>query len=168
MEPIVRSSRRGSTPMQNQMSSHPHTLTRRTLLRNGAAATAAAMLGIRPWSAAPAAASTGHLRRSSYATLLGQAFLAGSVELRLQSVADVAGAKRAKTLAGSENAFVLTFSGPRDAALEAGTHTFRHRRLGKFELFVSPVGRPGRDRSYEAVVDRSVAASKNPPERRLR
>lgn len=133
-------------------------LTRRTLLRDGAAATLAAMLGASVRSSTAAAASAGHLRRSSYTGLVGQSFAAGSVELRLVSVSDVAGAKSAKSLAGSEDAFVLTFSGPRSAPLEGGTHSLRHQRLGTFELFVSPVGRPGTDRRYEAVVDRSVAA----------
>jgi hypothetical protein len=101
--------------MSTQTNPHPGTLTRRTLLRNGAAATAVAMLG---WSAAPAAASSGHLRRSSYNGLVGQSFRSGLVDLRLVSVTDVAGAKRAKSLAGSENAFVLTFRQ-------------RHRRQGR-------------------------------------
>ena len=150
------------------MNTQPSTLTRRTLLRNGAAGTAAALLGTRPWSAAPAAAAAGHLRRSSYDGLVGQVFRAGSVDLRLLSVSDVAGAKRAKSLAGSENAFVLTFSGPGDAPLQGGTYKFRHRRLGTFELFVSPVGQPRGGRRYEAVVDRSVAAPRIPPQRTRR
>lgn len=141
---------------------------RRGLIRNGAAATAAAMLGASAWSSAPAAASAGHLRRSSYKGLVGQSFRAGSVELRLLSVSDVAGAKSAKSLAGSENAFVLTFSGPRSAPLETGTHSFRHRRLGKFQLFASPVGLPRTDLRYEAVVDRSVGASRLAPRRKRR
>jgi hypothetical protein len=134
------------------------TFTRRTLIRNGAAAGLAAALGTRPWSAAAAAASAGHLRRSSYSGLVGQSFGVDSIELRLVSVSDVAGAKSSKSLAGSEDAFVLTFSGPRSAPLEGRTHRFRHPRLGTFELFVSPVGLPRDDRRYEAVIDRSVAA----------
>lgn len=151
--------------MRNEMNSHTRTLSRRTFLRNGAAATAAALLGAQPWSAAQAAAAGAHLRRSSYLGLVGQSFRAGSVELCLRSVADVAGAKQAKSLAGSDNAFVLTFSGPRNAPLAAGTYKLRHGRLGTFELFISPVGQPGADRRYEAVVDRSVAAPKSPPKR---
>jgi hypothetical protein len=147
-------------PMTQELNPQPRTLTRRTLLRNGAVATVAAMLGAPAWSTAPAVASAGHLRRSSYTGLVGQSFWAGSVELRLLSVSDVAGAKRRKSLAGSENAFVLTFAGPRNLALESGTRSLRHRRLGKFELFVSPVGQPGANRRYEAVVDRSLAAPK--------
>jgi hypothetical protein len=152
--------------MRLEMNTQPSTLTRRTLLRNGAAGTAAAMLGARPWSAAPAGAAAGHLRRSSYTGLVRQSFRVGSGELRLLSVSDVAGAKRAKSLAGSENAFVLTFSGPRNAPLDAGTYKLRHRRLGRFELFISPVGQPRADRRYEAVVDRSVAAPRFPPKRK--
>jgi hypothetical protein len=134
------------------------TLTRRSLLRSGAVAAAATLVGMRPWAPASAAAAPGHLLRSSYEGLVGQSFSVGSVELRLLSVADVAGAGVDASLAGSEDAFVLTFSASRSAALKAGTHTFRHSRLGEFELFVSPVGRPA-DRVYEAVVDRSVGAT---------
>jgi len=134
------------------------TLTRRNLIRNGAVAGIAAMLGTRPWSAAQAAASGGHLLRSSYEGLVGQSFKAGSVVLRLVSVSDVAGAQHAKWLAGSENAFVLTFGGPLSTPLKAGTHRFSHPKLGTFELFVSPVGLPRGDRRYEAVIDRTVAA----------
>ena len=138
-------------------------LTRRSLLRAGAAATAATLVGLRPWAPARAAAAAGHLRRSSYAGLVGQRFAAGSVALELLSVADVAGAALDRSLTGSEDAFVLTFSGPLEPALEAGTHTLSNAALGKFELFMSPVEKPHRDRRYEAVVDRSVGVPKSPP-----
>jgi hypothetical protein len=141
------------------------TLTRRSLLRAGALATAATLAGVRPWGAAPAAAAAGHLRRSSYDGLVGQSFAVDSVELRLLSVSDLAGAAADKSLAASEDAFVLAFSGPLDAPLEAGTHTFAHPGLGTFELFISPVEHPRSDRRYEAVVDRSVGAPKSPPKR---
>jgi hypothetical protein len=132
------------------------TLTRRSLLRTGALATAATFTGLRPWAAARAQAAASHLRRSSYAGLRGARFAAGSVDLRLISVADVAGAGADAALAGSDDAFVLTFSGQLDSVLEAGTHTLRNARLGTFELFLSPVGLPRRDQRYEAVIDRSV------------
>jgi hypothetical protein len=141
------------------------TLTRRSFLRAGIATSAAALAGIRPWAPAPAAAAAGHLRRSSYEGLVGHGFATGAAELRLLSVTDLAGAAVDKSLAGSEDAFALTFSGPLGAALEAGTHTFGHPGLGTFELFVAPVERPGGDRRYEAVVDRSVGAPKSPPKR---
>ena len=113
------------------------------------------MLGLRPWAAAPAVAAAPHLVRSSWAGLVRQSFAAGSVELRLQSVTDVAGAARDRSLRGSQDAFVLTFSGPVTEPLESGTHTLSHPALGTFELFISPVKRPT-DRRYEAGSDRSV------------
>jgi len=140
-------------------------LTRRSLLRAGAVAAATTLLGIRPWSATPAAAAAGHLRRSAYTGLIGQGFAVGSLELRLLAVADLAGAAFDKSLAGSEDAFALTFAGPLGPALEAGTHILSHAALGTFELFVGPVEQPRADRRYEAVVDRSVGAPKSPPRR---
>jgi hypothetical protein len=134
------------------------TLTRRSLLRTGALASATTLVGLRPWAPAPAAAAPGHLRRSSYAGLLGETVRVGSVDLRLDSVADVAGAAVDQSLAGIEDAFVLSFSGPLEAALEGDIHTVMHPALGTFELFVSAVERPGSDRRYEAVIDRSVGA----------
>jgi len=138
-------------------------LTRRSLLRLGAAATAGTLVGLRP-ATASAAADGGplYLMRSSYTGLTRQTFTLESGRLRLLSVSDVAGAAVDKSLAGADDAFVLAFSRPLDAALEAGTHTLSHAELGTFDLFVSPVGRPRRDRRYEAVVDRSVGVSKAP------
>ena len=136
------------------------TLTRRSLLRTSALATAATLAGLRPWAAAGAeAAAASHLRRSSYARLLGQRFAVGPVELRLLTVADVAGAAVDASLAGSDDVFVLTFSGPLAPVVDARTPTLRHTRLGRFDLFLSPVDKPRKDQRYEAVVDRSVRVS---------
>ena len=81
---------------------------------------------------------------------------ADPVVLRLESIADVAGAATRRSLAGSEDSFALTFSGPLGSPLDSGIHTLRHARLGSFELFASPVDEPERSRTYEVVVDRSV------------
>ena len=137
-------------------------LTRRSLLRAGAGAGAAAVIGVRPWAAAAATVATapGYLTRSGYAGLEGTTFTVetGSdpVVLRLDSVADVAGAASRRSLAGSEDSFALTFSGPLGSPLDSGIHTLRHPRLGSFELFASPVDEPEGSRTYEVVVDRSV------------
>jgi hypothetical protein len=137
-------------------------LTRRSLLRAGAGAGAAVVIGVRPWAAAAAAGSTapGYLTRSGYAGLEGTSFTvetgADPVVLRLDSVADVAGAATRRSLAGSEDSFALTFSGPLGSPLDSGIHTLRHPRLGSFELFASPVDEPEKSRTYEVVVDRSV------------
>jgi hypothetical protein len=137
-------------------------LTRRSLLRAGAGAGAAAVIGVRPWAAAAAAAGAapGYLTRSGYAGLEGTTFTvetgADPVMLRLDSVADVAGAASRRSLAGSDDSFALTFSGPVGSPLDSGIHTLRHPRLGSFELFASPVDDPHESRTYEVVVDRSV------------
>lgn len=132
-------------------------ITRRSLLRGGAGIAAVTLVGLRPWSAATAAAATpGWLRRSAYAGLTGQEFSAGTVPLRLLSVADVGGAVRSRALAGSEDAFVLTFAGPVDAPLVSGVHALANATLGSFELFLSPVERPSAELHYEVVVDRSI------------
>jgi hypothetical protein len=142
-------------------------ITRRSLLRTGATATAVALVGVRPWDAATAAAAAtpvGPLRRSDYAGLAGTDFAVvdgtNPARLRLTSVADVQGAAHQAALRGSEDAFALEFAG--DASLESGIHTLEHAQLGRFDLFVSPVGAAG-ERAYEAVVDRSVGAPASPP-----
>jgi hypothetical protein len=141
-------------------------ITRRSLLRTGATATAAALVGVRPWNVTAAAAATpvGPLRRSDYAGLAGTDFAVvdgtGPERLRLASIADVQGAVHQQALRGSEDAFALSFSG--DARLESGIHTLEHAQLGRFELFVSPVGADA-EHAYEVVVDRSVGAPPSPP-----
>jgi hypothetical protein len=120
------------------------------------------LIGVRPWAAASAAAGVapGYLTRSGYAGLEGTTFTVETggdpVVLRLDSVADVAGAATRRTLAGSEDSFALTFSGALGSPLDSGIHTLRHPRLGSFELFASPVDEPEGSRTYEVVVDRSV------------
>jgi methionine-rich copper-binding protein CopC len=135
-------------------------LTRRSLLAAGTTAGAAALLGVRPWTAA--AAGPGYLSRSAYTGLEGTRFTvdtgAEPVALRLDSVSDVAGAASRRALAGSEDAFVLRLSGPLAAPLDSGIHTLSHPSIGTVELFASPVEAPETDRNYEIVVDRSVGA----------
>ena len=132
------------------------TITRRSLIRAGALGAAASLVALRPWAAAPAAAAPGHLRRSSYVGLVGERFRVGSIDLRLLSVDDLAGAAVDTSLACSEDAFVLAFAGALGAPLAGGTHSVTHLALGGFELFISGVGRPGSERRYDAVIDRSV------------
>jgi hypothetical protein len=135
--------------------------TRRSLLKAGAAAAAGALLAGRAWAPAAArAAGAGvppELRRSSYAGLVGTSFavVGAGATLTLQGVDDVAGAAWSPDLAGSDDAFVLTFSGSPGDGPAQGVHALRHGDLGSFELFLSPVGSPA-DGAYAVVVDRSV------------
>jgi hypothetical protein len=139
-------------------------MTRRLLLRSGAAAAGATVVGLRPWSPGVAdAAMPRYLRRSTYLRLRSRRFTAHAggrtAVLRLVSAK------------GRNAAFSLTFAGPLGAPLEAGTHTLRHPALGRFQLFLSPVGAPGRDLRYEAVIDRRMPMAKarrRAPRRRRR
>ena len=143
-------------------------VTRRSLLATGGIAGAAAVAGIRPWAPAQAQAATAadtpsYLLRSSYQSLSTQSFGASlrgqSSDLTLQAVEDLPAAAGAdKALAGSEDAFALSFTS--SSPLGAEIHTFSHPDLGVFDLFVAPVERQG---SYEVVVNRSVNAPKHYP-----
>jgi hypothetical protein len=138
------------------------TLTRRRLVLAGGTAVAGlyAMGGV---PAAAAALSTpAYLRRSSYAGRVGTSFSAVSAtgaaaKLRLTTVADLARVRQTPSLAGRDDAFALTFSGPSGAPLGSGILRLRHPSLGWVSLFASAVGRPAREQLYEVVVDRAAA-----------
>jgi hypothetical protein len=148
--------------------------TRRGLLRAGGAVGAAAVVGTKPWAPAAASASgaPSPLLRSSYASLAGSQFAIDGIGVKLVSVSDLPAAATVKVLAGSEEAFALMFSGPLSPAIESGIHTFRHRRLGEFELFVAPVDIADDDQHYEVVVNsysgRKLPAPPKPPRREPR
>jgi hypothetical protein len=55
-------------------------------------------------------------------------------------------------LDGRDDAFSLTFSGPRGLG---GIRSLRHPALGTFQLLISPVGPGGQRQYYEAIVNRS-------------
>jgi hypothetical protein len=129
-------------------------VTRRSLLQTGGGAALVALIGAGPWSTAKALAAAGappYLLRSSYLPLVGDSFSVGSSSLRLDEVSGEL-----------EDVFGLIFSGD----LDQGIHELRHPQLGRFELFIAPVG-AATDR--QAVIDRSVklrqaiAASPSPP-----
>jgi hypothetical protein len=122
-------------------------------------------VGIRPWAAQAATApdTPSYLLRSSYLSLSTQSFgasLRGATsDLTLQAVGDLPAAAHAdKALAGSEDAFALSFTS--SSALAPQIHTFSHPDLGVFDLFIAPVENQGR---YEVVVNRSVNAPKHYP-----
>lgn len=95
-----------------------------------------------------------HLRRSTFAPHVGSGFSVGRVgsqplAVKLTEVSDVTGA------AGQEDAFSLLFTaGRRSAPLEAGIYRFEHPRIGRFSLFMSPVGRGVYARDYQAIINR--------------
>jgi uncharacterized protein DUF6916 len=134
------------------------TLTRRRFVQTGAAAASVCVLGSLP-AAASATATPAYLRRSSYASRTGAAFSAvgpsgAAVTLRLLAVADLARATQKRSLAGSDDAFALTFAGPANKPLGSGIRKLRHPTLGWISLFITPAGPPAKEQRYEVVVDR--------------
>lgn len=137
-------------------------VTRRRLLATGGAAGVVA-LGFQPWSPEPAGAAihqdvADYLIRSPYLALSTPNFAIGATTAKLEAVSDLPAATQDTKLAGSEDAFSLTFS--TTAPLEPGIQAFSHPDLGQFELFIAPIEGKG---LYEVVVNRSVNAPKHYP-----
>jgi hypothetical protein len=96
----------------------------------------------------------GYLRRSSWLPLVGTTLAVDGVKLRVANVADL------PQLAGRDDAFRLELRGT-TSALPSCIGRFRHRTLGSFEMFVSPIDAvAGGVQRYEVVVDRSVGAGR--------
>lgn len=136
-------------------------LTRRRLVQAGTAAGAALYLGGLASTASASGDVPAFLTRSGYRGLTGSTFTATGpagipATLTLTDVADLARTRSEPAFAGREDAFALTFSGPRDAVLASGIHELSHPVLGRFSLFITPVGETGGGQRYEVVVDRSV------------
>ena len=146
--------------------------TRRELLRIGSLAGVAALV---PWPsfaegrasetrasetrarrrARPPADTGDFLRRSYFEEQIEGSFTvrrpgARPVRLRLVEVADPAGA----SLPGNADCFSAFFRGPARTPIAQGTYEVRNYAIGRFELFIVPVGRPGRTQLYEAAFNR--------------
>ena len=52
------------------------------------------------------------------------------------------------------NPFSLIFSGPRDPLLAQATHPFEHASLGRFDMFICPIGQNAESTTYQAVFHR--------------
>lgn len=82
---------------------------------------------------------------------------APAVRVRLVGVEDLEG-ESVKHLAGSQNAYVLRFRGPRSLRIEQGTVGIRHPRFGVIRLFVTPSTTTARTQDYVAIINRHVPA----------
>lgn len=59
--------------------------------------------------------------------------------------------------------FSLIFSGPKEDLLAPAIHPFEHKQLGRFEMYVGPVGAlDGNDIHYETVFNRLPMRPANP------
>jgi hypothetical protein len=134
-------------------------LTRRRLIQIGGTATAAVYLArFAPPAAAASGGVPGFLVRSSYLPLVGAPFAVagGSGPLILNAVSDLVRAQAEPALAGSDDAFTLSFAGSPDAVLGSGIHELSQPALGAFSVFIAPVDRAAGTQAYEVVVDRSL------------
>ncbi len=75
------------------------------------------------------------------------------VALRLARVGDPTLAP-APGASAAEECFSATFEGAAHAPVAQGTYRVTHDALGELVLFLVPVGRPGRVRTYELSVNR--------------
>jgi hypothetical protein len=105
--------------------------------------------------------SGGLLTRSLLAQELNTRFVvwrpgARPVALRLATVGDPEHAG-ASGVRADEHCFSATFEGAVHAPLGQGTYRVTHATLGDLALFLVPVGRLGRVRTYELAVNRREA-----------
>ena len=161
----------GDRLMDDAIQIEHRNISRSGLLKLGAVA--ALVVGARPiaraaaGTSAPAAddestiAAPGggprHLRLATYVPLVGSTFLIhreGSLPLSVKLVS-------ATALQGVGDSFSLIFRGPRHSQVAPDTSTFEHPSLGRFDLFVAPVGRGVKGRDFQAVVNRIAHAGGN-------
>src|SRR5437016_1073739 len=95
------------------------------------------------------ATGAGHFTRDAFAPYVGTRFRvkadSGSVDLRLTKITS--------RIAGRES-FSLLFAGSSNSQLlTQETRPIEHRELGRFSLFLVPVGKPT-SRHYEAIIVR--------------
>ena len=76
-----------------------------------------------------------------------------AIELVLVEAAPLpAGAAKA---AGGTRSFTLTFHGPERFFLPQRMHTFEHEKIGRFSLFIVPIGKGQGIFQYQAVFNRA-------------
>jgi hypothetical protein len=115
-------------------------------------------------------AALDEIRFQDFAAVVNTGFrvVTGSrtVELRLVGVKPAASSSSARVNnedAGNEK-FSLLFSGPVGEPLSQDTHLFEHQRIGRFRMFIVPVGPREQDhRCYEAVFNRPVPGGRPVP-----
>jgi hypothetical protein len=106
---------------------------------------------------APAGSGPRYLRLATYVPLVGSTFLIhreGSLPLSVKLVS-------ATELPGVGDSFSLVFRGPLHSEVSQQVSSIEHRSLGRFELFVAPVGRGVKGQDFQAVINRIAHAGGN-------
>lgn len=78
---------------------------------------------------------------------------AGAVSLELTTVTPPR-VSEASGAGARHESFSLFFDGPADRPLAQRTYSFEHERLGRFDLFIVPVGNERGRLQYQAVFNR--------------
>jgi hypothetical protein len=82
---------------------------------------------------------------------------ANYVEMELVEATAIPSPPLAKTLAApAQAAFSLIFHGPENRFLPQRSYAFEHARLGRFELFIVPIGQQPGFFQYQAIINRLV------------
>ena len=95
-----------------------------------------------------------HLRLATYVPLVGSAFRIHQEEASSLKVTLVS----ATRLPAAGESFSLVFRGAADAAVGQQTYTLEHPRLGRFPLFIVPVGPATKTQDFQAIVNRISGA----------
>jgi hypothetical protein len=137
-----------------------HPLTRRRLLVVGGAAAATAMLPEVAFAGGTNVTKDNWFERGTYTGKVGDAFRmatgGGTLTLRLRAVLDLEGKDaRGRSLAGRNDAFVLSFTAPAGSPSFHDTRLFTHATLGQHPLFVVGGSGAGGAFGYEVLVNRS-------------
>lgn len=74
---------------------------------------------------------------------------AESVELELKEITE-------KDLDPKQEQFTLVFHGPLQTLLQQRTYQIEHERIGKFDLFLVPIGQSKDGFTYEAIFNRFI------------
>ena len=141
--------------------------TRREFLLNSSALAAAMALAPFPTFAAPSlpawrTVGLDQISAETFAEQVNTRFVVREREGRAVSLllagvepAGLSGAAANPAATNHQEQFSLLFAGADSQRLEQNTYTFEHASLGRFEMFIVPVGRPVSGcRVYEAVFDR--------------
>jgi hypothetical protein len=141
---------------------HPVRMSRRQLLRGaGRTATGVVLAGVGvgvtgsgllgPSVVSAAELTHDEMRKHVNTEFRVQTSALGATRLRLADVTDLT-SPVSRTRKGQ--CFSMSFEGSANAAFPAATYTIEHDRVGQTMLFLSPVGRQGKVRNYEAIVNR--------------
>lgn len=78
------------------------------------------------------------------------------VELELAEANGINSSAPVKPTVPFQESFSLIFSGPKNGLLPQNIYSFEHEVLGRFDLFIVPVGQAAGSIQYQAVFNRLI------------